>query len=149
MQAVAKISSLLVAIVTLLAFARYASFLSSLYPVFPEAFCNSGYGRLFETLLAGSLGIHLAAVAYVARGSGRVSLLSALLMAGALLFSGMLLFNASTTVNQLRQAQFDASCQRATGPLLLQVFTLAYVGPAVSTCFAVILATVGYRSLKQ
>lgn len=149
MQMVTLLSSLVAATLSLAAFARYTCFLSGLYPVFPELFCYSGYGRVFEALLAASLGVHLASVSYLARGRARTSLPSLLLMVGAVIVSGSLLFNAFAIVHQLNQVQFDAGCERATGPLLLRVFTLAYVGPVVSSFLGLITVIVGYRALRR
>jgi len=149
MQTLTTFSSLVAAALSLAAFARYSCFLSALYPVFPELFCYSGYGRVFEALLAASLGVHLASVSYLARGQARTSLLSLLLMLGAVIVSAALLFNAFAIVHQLNQVQFDAGCERAAGPLLLRVFTLAYVGPIVSSFLGLITVAVGYKALKR
>jgi hypothetical protein len=148
MQALASVSSLVAAVLSLAAFARYSCFLSGLYPLFPELFCYSGYGRVFEALLAASLGLHLASVAYVARSPARTTVPTILLIIAAVVLSVFLLINALAIVHDLQQAQFDAGCQRASGPLLLRVFTLAYVGPIVSSCLGLMTVVVGYRVLK-
>jgi hypothetical protein len=149
MQTLTVLSRLVAATLSLAAFARYACFLSGLYPVFPELFCYSGYGRVFEALLAASLGVHLASVSSLALAEARTSLPSLLLMLGAVIVSAALLFNAFAIVHQLNRVQFDAGCERGAGPLLLRLFTLAYVGPVVSSFLGLITVALGYRALRR
>ena len=136
-------------IFSLAAFGMIATFLSSLYPVYPEMLCYSVYGGMFEVLLVAPFILYLMSLVCVSSRATEVSRSHAGLMAGAAAASLFIVVKVVGLVRELRAMQFDAGCERSTGPILLRVFTLAYIGPAISTVLLGVAVLFAYRALKQ
>jgi hypothetical protein len=149
MSLLIKVLSILAAVLSLIAFALIACFLSGLYPLVPELLCYSAYGLAFQALLAATFSMHLGSLAHLSRSRGQVSLSAATLMSGAVVAAVVLLVTVFSIIRALRHAQLDSGCMRSMAPPLIRFFTLAYVGPILSGVLAIVTVAVSCRALRQ